>query len=328
LAYLSHDWNYNLLTAALTFRFSLFFVTLRKAVDTERDPLVKGALMGMATEESRNATVKVFRSLSEIRDIFKAKPYSFIVFSERMETKIKTWMKQVFVRRPILNEAYHPQEQQDPADNNEGGGDNGNRVIIPKRRNRPANNAALQRLHRARATLNEEGDDPLQESLDLASRAARGKHTSPPKRRVSLPRAARRKQTSPTNPSPDSTPKRSKGKLYEKKRSAKTLEFEDDSDSEYFSDDKQGGAHLSDMPEGLVEEMASPKKKARKSQRKSYEGRKRWTDEEKLAVRKGVEELGEGKWAEIKKLYYQTLIHRTSGQIKVRRWYFLRMFSI
>jgi hypothetical protein len=61
----------------------------------------------------------------------------------------------------------------------------------------------------------------------------------------------------------------------------------------------------------------SPASKRRKSQEKKYEGRRRFTDEEKRAIKEGVREKGMGKWAEIKELYWATLQDRTSQQIKV-----------
>ena len=61
-----------------------------------------------------------------------------------------------------------------------------------------------------------------------------------------------------------------------------------------------------------------PPTKERKSQTKTYEGRRRWSDEEKLAVKKGFHEKGRD-WVGIKNIYFSALKNRTSGQIKVRK---------
>ena len=61
-----------------------------------------------------------------------------------------------------------------------------------------------------------------------------------------------------------------------------------------------------------------PPTKERKSQTKTYEGRRRWSDEEKLAVKKGFHEKGRD-WVGIKNISFSALKNRTSGQLKVRK---------
>ena len=62
------------------------------------------------------------------------------------------------------------------------------------------------------------------------------------------------------------------------------------------------------------------RQQVQKSQQKKYQGRRLWTEEEKLAVKRGCQELGIGRWAEIKTNYFSSLRDRTSGQIKVNRY--------
>jgi hypothetical protein len=61
---------------------------------------------------------------------------------------------------------------------------------------------------------------------------------------------------------------------------------------------------------------ATPRRKKRLSQLKCYTGRRSWTDEEKGAIREGIQIFGIGHWAVIKNHFKKELVDRTSGQIK------------
>jgi hypothetical protein len=91
-------------------------------------------------------------------------------------------------------------------------------------------------------------------------------------------------------------------------------EVEPSDNEEEPSDDD---AHLSESPtRRRAIRVHSPASRS-KSQIKKYEGRRRWTDEEKSAIKEGIRQLGKSKWAKIKELYGVILNDRTSMQIKV-----------
>ena len=74
-------------------------------------------------------------------------------------------------------------------------------------------------------------------------------------------------------------------------------------------------------PAPTTQELQSPtasekKRRHRRSQKKLYQGRRKWTDTEKTAIKEGIQEFGVGEWTKIKEQYYIVLQFRTSGQIK------------
>jgi hypothetical protein len=242
-----------------------------------------------------------FRCLGELREMMKAKPFCFTVLDDRLNSVMRAWTEDAF-EEPTLKEIYFPEEEDE---NDDAAG-------------------AVQRLRRSRTALNQEGEDPLDESLRLAN----GIGGSSAKKKRSTPGSARPERTSSRYSSP--LHKRARGGILLKKRKTATrLEFGDsqeqvvqraDYDSEEVSE-PDDGAVLSDLPRLAAradsEDSISPKK-PRKSQKKKYDGRRVWSDEEKRAIKEGIKQIGAGQWADIKKLYEVILNDRTSGQIKVR----------
>ena len=70
----------------------------------------------------------------------------------------------------------------------------------------------------------------------------------------------------------------------------------------------------------------TPRKKRRLSQKKKYEGRRKWSTEEVQAIQAGIRMYGIGHWAKIKERYDNVLSMRTSGQIKVNEWISVKGF--
>ena len=253
-------------------------------------------------EETKKGQYQL-RKVGEIRVAFRSKPFNLSIFINKVQKLIQSWTSDVFDIRPKLNQVYG-----DP------------RPIRILTSGEASENAAskdgVQRLRRARINLHNEGYDPLQESIEIANQALGGK-TTPTKRR---PAPSPCKSSMPSGGS-----KRSKrgtgGSFYEKKKSATQLQFESQEDGIEDSDeDEYRTAPLSELPERPVpspNKSVSPRK-ARNSQRKKYEGRRKWTDEEKIAVKEGIRQCGVGNWAQIKSMYKILLQDRTSGQIKVR----------
>jgi len=157
--------------------------------------------------------------------------------------------------------------------------------------------AELVALQEGRARLNQEhGEDPLDESLTLAA-AARNMNK---RRRVDSDDEEEEQE--------DVKPK-------------KRLAIEDQWDED-DEEDQREQAQLSELPR---------KPRAPNTPRKfdgpqpdqgifDEEGRvrrrRRWTDEEKTAIKEGVRIHGVGHWVEIKKMYGEILRNRTSVQIK------------
>lgn len=213
-----------------------------------------------------------------------------------------------------------------------------------------------QRLRKANASLHGRFVDPLEDSVAIASSVEpRGGRSAVAARRsnqrtttsnvvyASSPPLANRSTSvnnSSNNSSGNLSGKRKRsggGRLLRKNQSATRLTF-DDGDPIEESDDgdddiasniaKASSVTLSDLPTRPNKRMIqihpnvkksnqTPGLAAIPSQQKNYEGRRRFTDEEKRAIREGVRVFGKGHWAVIKDKYSIILNDRTSGQIKV-----------
>jgi hypothetical protein len=106
---------------------------------------------------------------------------------------------------------------------------------------------------------------------------------------------------------------RLKGKFLKHKKSATKVDFESDDEEGIMEERDRRGWEAAPQAARLVG------KKLRKSQRKTYQGRRPWTQSESYAIKEGIAAFGWGKWAEIKDYYNAILRNRTSSQIKVRQ---------
>ena len=182
-------------------------------------------------------------------------------------------------------------------------------------------------------------DDPLEEAVAAAESAStpksnRVKNASTPRSARANTRAAKKaasevdedeeegdepspQKSAAIEASPKSSTKKRKrkksGSHLVKKKTATQMRFDDD--DEILPDPEE--TLLSDLPERAgVARSPSKTPRKRKSQQKSYEGRRVWTEAEMTAIKEGCRQGLVGKWAEIKKMYEVVLQHRTSGQIK------------
>jgi hypothetical protein len=160
-----------------------------------------------------------------------------------------------------------------------------------RKRHAQQSRAQIKGLRNARARLRETVVDPLQEARAIGKQA-----------------------------------KQQGGELYTKKKSATRLSFEsqeDDEDEEL--DEPEEGAHgthqLSEVPEKM--KYRSPKKARRSSggspMRSPGAGRKkRWTQDQKNALKAAIKDYGERNWAGIKKAgeYQKYWEGRSNVQIK------------
>jgi hypothetical protein len=277
-------------------------VTHRVAAAEEEDELVKGMILKLGTNGDKHE--KKLRRLAELRKLMLVKPFSWQVLVERVEKNLRAWTIDTMEERPLLNLVYcgglEEQRQVTATSPSPAAGATGN---------------AVARLTRARTTLHAQGDDPLQESMDLANQAM---GTQPPDASPKI--SSTRKQ------------KRAKASFYDKHEAATRLSFgdsqptddiiddDDDDGDDDDEDDEPGAARwLVRSASGSRRKRKSRASPGKKTQQKKYEGRRRWTEEEKRAIKEGIRELGVGKWADIKAMYSVLLDERTSGQIKVRR---------
>lgn len=220
------------------------------------------------------------RTIGELRVNFCQKPFTFENFGNRLDVLMSDFCLLVF-EDPRLNSFYFPDEVMDEE-----------------------SEEVLKKLREARAALGREGEDPLSDSIRLASSLV------PETNRVSRRRSRSRVSRS--------------GGLYKRKASATTLTFDESQEIDSDNPNGDGTHHLSTLPSrGSVDtdsndEEYSPNKKSRKSQVKGYKGRRPWTIEEKNAIIEGIRKLGHGKWAQIKDRYALLFEVRTSGQIKVK----------
>jgi hypothetical protein len=210
-------------------------------------------------------------------------PYDLLKIHKKFCRGFICWTEDVF-ETPVLNQIVFPQHEDD-----------------------------VGRLRRTRLVLGAEGFDPLEESLALAEGLA-GAKRSPAS--INPERASSRYSPSP---------KRPRRLTPGKKKSATRLKFtedDEDDDEELSETDDNHNASLSELPRRRAIRVGSPRSPMvspnKISQKKKYAGRRRWTDEEKTAIKEGMRQLGKGKWADIKETYKVILNDRTSGQIKVR----------
>lgn len=137
-------------------------------------------------------------------------------------------------------------------------------------------NEAIKKLKSARKHLREGGTDPLQEIREVARQAKRPCNTNT---------------------------------LYEKKTTARTLDFDDECELE--------GIKLSSVPSKLNHPSPTTAVNYAAGTVSRQPGtRLKWTTEEKNAVKQGLVKFGLGCWREIKVEYCEILKHRTAVNIK------------
>lgn len=243
------------------------------------------------TEKLRKTKPSKMRTIGELRVNFAQKPLTLDNFGNRLDILTSDWCMHVF-EEPLLNSFFFPDDVLD--ENSEG---------------------VVARLREARAALRREGVDPLNESIRLANSlvsSAPRRASSPPK--VASTNSRRRSRV---------RSRASGGALYTRKATATRLEFEDSQEVDSKDPNGDGTQGLSSLPMRAVlqsdddDEEYTPRKKARLSQKKQYEGKREWTAEEKTAIIEGIHEYGLGKWAVVKEHFDVLFALRTSTQIKV-----------
>lgn len=155
----------------------------------------------------------------------------------------------------------------------------------------------IRALVEARGKLKDDVTDPLEETCLLADAAASGTRTT---------------STQPAAGSQNPQ----KGSFLRKKATASKIAF-DDTDDESAEDANT----LSEVPEPARikpahNEVARVHPSPSESTTSYKRGRKRFTDDEKTAIKLGVQKFGFGKWAQIKAYYRSELRDRTSVNIK------------
>jgi len=271
----------------------------------------------------------VFRSPSTIRRLLNdpKKPMSYAFILNRVNKLIRSWACKVF-ERPKLAEVYLL--------NNNDSAAAADAAMTSEANNKSEIDyaRALRRLQRSRARLEDHVEDPLPDVVLAATRAKRKrtkqKNQSEDEKNdeegsdssSQVERIKHKKNKHYLSPSESKRARMSpqgRGKLLEKKKTATrlgfTLEEEEESDDENIEDLEEDVLPQVKQRASAVKSPSSIKQK--KSQQKTYEGRRLWTDVEKNTVIEGIQNFGLGKWAEIKKNNSVILRNRTSGQIKV-----------
>ncbi len=280
----------------------------------------------MFNKEEKKRTKKVFTSLllpddqtkkfqhpATIRRLLDnpSKPLSFVFLLNRINQLLRAWTEKIFETKDATDMDF-PVER-----------------IATKISADNGQVQALKKLQRARARLKEDVEDPLAATIAVAAGAKRNRK----RKHVEQIGWDENSESSDGDEdfgglsSPKVTKKRVKspmvrGTMLDKKKSATRLSFtpEKESDSEDIEDPKEEGSVLASVKKRpkVASPILSPGGKQRRSQKKMYEGKRMWSDEEKGAVLQGIGRFGLGKWAMIKKEYPTILAFRTSGQIKVR----------
>lgn len=288
-------------------------------------------LRALVTEDDATCDLKM-KSIDEVRVILMENPQLSV---ERIATKtlekLRLWNKLLFPT-PRLYE-FHFKEGDDLAEENVDEDEEEGEEGALEDQEEDAN-AAVEKLRGSRAKLLERVNDPLEEAVAAAENAT--KNFSPrdaPAQKMAVARAPQPddeaeeegeyefssdEKPAAVEPSPKVSSAKRKhpgSDLYNKKKSATQMRFDDDDDDEI--PDPPEETLLSDLPNRAAAPTSpSPRKKVKKSQQKSYDGRRVWTDQEKQAVKQGIRDFGVGQWAEIKKRWKVVLKDRTSQQIK------------
>lgn len=272
-------------------------------------------MQGMPQGPCRNAVESIFKDgstpeledISVLRPILDDKPFNLFYVQDKIEALVRKWSVETFgeddpalfrCRYGIPSGSVLSVVALTPALARRAS-QAGRMLVRPttgsakKTRSGKAAPAAVEALAAASEALqNNHGEDPLAEGLTMAAAA---------KQKIKR----RRKD----DEDEDDLPK-------------KRLEIEDALDEDDDEDETER-ARLSELPK---------KKKRAPNTPRRFDGptpddgiyddegrvtrRRRWTDEEKIAVKEGVKKHGIGHWVEIKKEYGDILRNRTSVQIK------------
>lgn len=175
-----------------------------------------------------------------------------------------------------------------------------------------------ERLTQAMTKLRDnhrQGPDPLAKAQRIADAAIPGRAKA---RQTKSPQSSSSSSSSPT------PPKRSKRLTRPRpSQQKKQLDFSDSSvdEASQEEEDRKPRAkkrlHMSTPPLSLTKtKNIRPRSSTSTAYTPASRKRRRFTEEEKEAIRTGVEQIGVGKWAEIKKRFRSELRQRTSVQIK------------
>eukprot|EP00980_Cylindrotheca_fusiformis_P028135 scaffold22583_cov106-Cylindrotheca_fusiformis.AAC.6 len=322
-----------------------------KDVESTNDQIVKKCLLTLLEEDETTGDYKL-KDLNSLRSIMVKSgksPFSLEKFAAKIIKTLILWSKDMF-EVPKLFASYFPE----PSEAEEMGlEDDGDEMDEEEHHN------AVRNLRSARTGLQGKGVDPLNETLEQASRVSRPTRRSPrldhqsnksngkrardsqdikrSPRTVAVSNDNVEQEASPTNErsslerGSSSRKRRKSGSLYTKKSSARALSFDDSqTDGTEILSEPGADAVLSELPTRATPRSKRVKKRnndtpesqrssgstVAKSQQKKYAGRRRWTDEEKRAIKEGIRQKGVGNWAQIKEMYKVVLKDRTSGQIK------------
>ena len=181
----------------------------------------------------------------------------------------------------------------------------------------------VKELARARDNLREEVVDPLDDMRALAATAQAGPAGSRAAAKKKAQAVAQKRNAELDGQTPN---------IYKKKKSSKQLQWtsDEESDSDDGDDDAEikAGTTLSEVPNRPKIKKTTPPSQQKKAkpatqllvhrERNSGGGlkRKKFTEEEKGAIKLGVQRFGFGRWAQIKEYYADELRDRTSVNIK------------
>ena len=181
----------------------------------------------------------------------------------------------------------------------------------------------VKELARARDNLREEVVDPLDDMRALAATAQAGPAGARAAAKKKAQAVAQKRNAELDGQTPN---------IYKKKKSSKQLQWtsDEESDSDDGDDDAEikAGTTLSEVPNRPKIKKTTPPSQQKKAkpatqllvhrERNSGGGlkRKKFTEEEKGAIKLGVQRFGFGKWAQIKEYYAEELKDRTSVNIK------------
>ena len=294
-------------------------------IESERDETMQNFLKNILDDGK-------LKSARGIRIYFKAKAFSY----ERMYNKtveLFRFCTASTLGRPVLAKVYCDASENAGGDEGKADNDKEEQDRITQEREKKAR----EKLERARRQLEERTEDQFDMIIEVAKRA----------KRQSLGQIVENSSDSVVDYDDDDDddddrrrdrkkPRRSDdrhgssgsskrgGRFLAPKQTARQIEF---GDSQQIDDDDDDVLSEPDRPRpqsrnatGRSSSFHSPSEspgKKMKSQQKKYSGRRRWTDEEKNAIKDGARRFGIGKWAKIKE-HFEVLDMRTSGQIKVR----------
>jgi hypothetical protein len=237
----------------------------------------------------------------ELQALLSKRPFDLSYVSNKLENLLQRWARDIFQKPTLTRLGYNPVADNEELIQDDESEQEEEEEALPAVEAQPA-----QQINDQDVDENEENDVPP------ARRPKRARDQDDSYLAI-LKSARKNLHNDGKDPMQEILANAAKavgGTIYDKKPSSRQVQF-DDSETE----DEQG-VQLSDLPARA--KITRNKQSSPKASPRMPGTRKKFTEQEKRAIRQGVKKRGEGKWSEIKSEYAEILKDRTAVNIKVR----------